>query len=185
MNPNPNFNENIWPTSYTLPKLGRYTVNKYNDTIEKYAQKYNLDSNLVRAVMYAESATGHKFGFDEASDEIEKSSLEPFYKYIKEDIMGRMSSQQPMNVQGRTWSNIDNRQFNPYDPEQNIEMATILLKRISDSLDKQLPSSVGTLYNNTGANQVNRMGFRVGDAYNKKLWEKEDDLEEFIRYFYK
>ena len=185
LEPNPNFREDIWPVSYTFHKLGRSTVDKYSDVIEKYAQKYNFDPNLIKAVMYAESATGHKYGLDGVSDEIEKSSLKPFYKYVKEDIMGRISSQQPMNIQGKTWANIDDRQFDPYDPEQNIEMATILLKRISDSLDKPLPSSIGTLYNNTGANQVNRMGFRVGDAYNKKLWEKEHELEEFIRYFYK
>ena len=82
LEPNPNFREDIWPVSYTFHKLGRSTVDKYSDVIEKYAQKYNFDPNLIKAVMYAESATGHKFGLDKASDEIEKSPLEPLYKYV-------------------------------------------------------------------------------------------------------
>ena len=166
--------QNVWSLLYDHQK-GRKTVLENTPFIEKYAQKYGVDPNLIKAVMYAENAEGDPGGFNRLSDKLEQMPIiGNKYKNFKENRLNRISSHWPMNIQGKTWANIDNRQFNSYDPEQNIEMATILLKRITDSLDKPLPSNIGSLYNGNRVDQVNKVGFRVGDAYNKKLWEKEE-----------
>ena len=54
--------------AYTIPPVGSHYVNKYSDVIEKYAQQYNVDPDLVKAIMYNEGATGHKGVFHYLGD---------------------------------------------------------------------------------------------------------------------
>ena len=54
-NPNANYDMPM----YTIPPIGAHYVNKYGDIIEKYASQYNVDPDLVKAIMYNEGATGH------------------------------------------------------------------------------------------------------------------------------
>ena len=55
-NPKANYN---WPW-YTWDWLGKYYINKYDASIEKYANQNSVPSDIVRAIMYNEAATGHK-----------------------------------------------------------------------------------------------------------------------------
>ena len=77
------------------------------------------------------------------------------------DLAGLSSSVRPMNIQGKTWSNINDRQFDPYDPEQNIELGIQVIKQIQNSIHNPTPEKVGTVWNRTGAMEVNDFGART------------------------
>lgn len=144
-----------WP-SYTLPAVGRTMVKINNEKIENAAQKYNVDPDILRAVMYTENATGHWFGGNKLRD-ITKTS----------------NSQMPMNINGNLWSKLDDNDFDTNNAQQNIDNAALLLSKISDTQPgyKDL-KSIGTLWNNMGAQRINKLGEWINDAYNNKYWEK-------------
>lgn len=148
---NPNANYGLpW---YTLPSIGNYYINKYSNIIEKYAHQYNVDPNLVKAIMYNEGATGHWGGVNQVLD-----------------ILGKSGSQIPMNIQGKTWKNFDNRQYDTYNPEQNIELGVQLIKRLQNSIHNPTIEKIATLYNCTGAMEINDYGARTKTIYNQKPW---------------
>ena len=76
----------------------------------------------------------------------------------------------PMNIQGKTWGNFQGQMYDTYIPEQNIELGVLLIKQLYDSLDNPLPDRIGTLWNETGANQINDVGARVKTAFETKPW---------------
>ena len=148
-NPEANYN---WPW-YTWDWLGKYYINKYNPIIEKYSNQNNIPSDIVRAIMYNEAATGHKGPFNNLGD-----------------IFHISGSQMPMNIQGKTWGNFQGQMYDTYIPEQNIELGVLLIKQLYDSLDNPSPDRIGTLWNETGANQINDVGARVKTAFETKPW---------------
>ncbi len=148
-NPNANYN---WPW-YTWDWLGKYYINKYNPIIEKYSNQNNIPSDIVRAIMYNEAATGHKGPFNNLGD-----------------IFHISGSQMPMNIQGKTWGNFQGHIYDTYIPEQNIELGVLLIKQLYNSLDNPTPDRIGTLWNETGANQINDVGARVKTAFETKPW---------------
>ena len=150
-NPDANY-EMPW---YTIKKHGQDNVNENLDIIEKYAQQYNIDPNLVKAIMYNEDATGHKFGLNDLAD----------YLHIS-------SSQMPMNIQGKTWGNFKGKQYDTYNPEQNIKLGIQIIKQLQNSIHNPTPDKVGTMWNDTGAMEVNDFGARTKTIYDNKPWEK-------------
>ena len=74
--------------------IGAEAVRKYNNLIEKYTQRYNVDSNLVKAIMYTENACGHYYGGNAIAD------------YI-----GISKSQMPMNIRSNIWSNFQGKHY--------------------------------------------------------------------------
>ncbi|MBQ8784953.1 MAG: hypothetical protein IJZ59_02800 [Alphaproteobacteria bacterium] len=143
-----------WPW-YTLDWLGKYYVNKYSDSIEKYANKYNISPDIVKAIMYNEAATGHKGGANNLAD-----------------LFSMSGSQMPMNIQGKTWGNFQGKYYDTYDAEQNIELGVRLIKQLYGSIDNPTPDKIGTLWNDTGAYIINNVGARVKTAYETKPWEE-------------
>jgi len=140
---------------YTIENEGKYYVNKYGDIIEKYAQKYNVDADLVKSIMYNEAATGHKIIFNWLGDVAHVSD-----------------SQMPMNIQGETWGDFQGEYYDTWDAEQNIELAVRVIKQITDSLDDPTYDKIGTLWNSTGNNTINSVGARINTIYEQKPWEK-------------
>ena len=143
-----------WPW-YTWDCLGKYYVNKYNDSIEKYANQYSISPKLVKAIMYNEAATGHKGLANNLADFFHVSD-----------------SQMPMNIQGDTWGNFNGKHYDTYDAEQNIELGVRLIKQLYNSIDNPTPDKLGTLWNNTGANRINDVGARVKTAFETEPWEE-------------
>lgn len=150
---NPNANHDM--PMYTIPPIGAHYVNKYSDVIEKYASQYNVDPDLVKAIMYNEGATGHWGGAN----------------YVG-DVLGTSGSQMPMNIQGQTWENFDGQHYDTYNPEQNIELGVQVIKRLQNSIHNPTIEKIATLYNRTGAMQVNDYGARTRTIYNQKPWLK-------------
>ncbi len=61
-----------WPLWHS-PSIGEYFVKKYDNSIHKYAEKYNVDVDLIKAVMYTENATGHWLGGNYLRDSLKLS----------------------------------------------------------------------------------------------------------------
>ena len=149
----PNLNADYKMPWYTLDFVGDYYVNKYNNQIDKYAKKYNINPDLVKAVMYTEASTGHKFGLNQLAD-----------------LIGYSGSQMPMNIRGNIWRDFNSKQYDTYNSDQNIELGTQILKNIQNSPDNPTPNRIGRLWNNTSANQINNVGARIKTVYETKPW---------------
>ena len=144
---------------YILDSNGKSSVQKYDKKIMKYAQKHNLDPDITRAVMYAENAKGHKLGLN--------------YLF---DAFGSSESPAPMNIQKNRWSTlIGKKPEDMYDPDNNIKAATILLKRISDRVEKPTPEKIGSIWHYIGRENTNEFGEYIGEVYRKKPWKKLHD----------
>lgn len=96
------------------------------------------------------------------------------------DVLGYSSSQMPMNIQGKTWGHFDGKYYNTDVPEQNIDLGTKVLKQLQNSLSEPTPDRVGTLWNETGANNINDVGARVKTAYDTKPWLGEKQWEQKV-----
>lgn len=62
--------------------------------------------------------------------------------------------------------------YDTYNPEQNIELGVQVIKQIQNSIHNPTPEKVGTVWNRTGAMEVNDFGARTKTIYDNKLWEK-------------
>ena len=80
-----------------------------------------------------------------------------------------------MNIQKDRWASlIDKNPDDLYDADNNIEAATILLKRISDRIEKPTPAKVGSIWNYMGREKTNEFGEYTGQLYKKKPWKNLD-----------
>ena len=143
------------PEYRTFHSMGKYYVDKYSDIIEKYAQKYNVNADLVKSIMYNEASTGHKIIFNWLGD-----------------IAHVSDSQMPMNIQGETWGDFQGEHYDTWDAEQNIELAVRVIKQITESLKNPSIENIGTLWNGTGKNVTSSYGARTKTIYEQKPWEK-------------
>lgn len=148
----------LWDGIRTFDSRGKKAINEHHDSILKHAQKHNVDPDLIRSVMFAEQARGHKIILDDVLDSVQKSS-----------------TALPMNVNKRMWSPlIDKKPEDLYDPDHNIEAGTVLLRRIADRIDKSDPVKIGTLWQGLGLKKTNEFGTYIGQVYKEKPWQKID-----------
>ena len=146
---------NILDDIWNIDKFGKEAVNKNDSHIQKYAQKHNIDPDIIRSVMFAENARGHKLGWNKKTD-VDRKSDSPL----------------PMNIQKNRWASlIDKEPDDLYDPEHNVEAATILLKRISDRIDKPDAAKIGSIWHYVGRENTDEFGEYVGQIYEKKPWK--------------
>lgn len=68
--------------------------------------------------------------------------------------------------------NFQGKQYDTYDLLQNIELSIQVIKELVNSLYNPSPDKVGTLWNSTGAMEINDYGARTKTIYNEKPWEK-------------
>lgn len=154
----PSYKMSFWDNLYNVDTYGRSAVQKHDDFISKHSEKHNIDPDMLRAVMYAENARGHKIIVNDLTDQF-----------------GKSKSIMPMNIQKDSWSKlIDKNPEDMYDPNINVEASTILLRRITNALDKPTPAKVGTLWNNLGARKTNKFGHYIGNLYQEKSWRTID-----------
>lgn len=100
-----NIKWDIWDEVRTFDKKGRDAVNRHYDEVTISAQKHNIDPDLIRAVLYAENARGHKIVLNDIADKI----------HISDSVM-------PMNIQIKKWSGIIDKKPNElYNSSENIE----------------------------------------------------------------
>jgi hypothetical protein len=61
------------PGFWELSSLGKSSVDRYDDAIERAAKKRGVDPDLIRSVMWAENARGHYGGLNQVLDMIGSS----------------------------------------------------------------------------------------------------------------
>lgn len=137
----------------TFDFVGKGAVHQYEKNILKYAEKYNIDPDLTRAVMYAENARG-------------------WYGHAAETF-GASESILPMNIQKSRWSKlVDRKPEEMYNPDTNIEAGTILLKRIRDRIEEPTPEKIASVWHFMGNENIDEFGSYVGRVYRQKPWQK-------------
>lgn len=148
----------LWDDLRSFNQYGTQAVQKFDKPIMKYAEKYKIDPDLTRAVMYAENARGHKMGLNALADRLGAS----------ESIM-------PMNIQKDRWASlVDKKPGDLYNSDVNIEASTKLLQRIHDRIDKPTPEKIGTLWNSLGREKTSEFGEYIGEIYKSRPWRKID-----------
>ena len=157
---NPNAKPDLLPEH--LHNWGRDYVDKYSKQIEKYSQRYGLDPNITKAIIYSENSDYHKYGYNKLADIIK----------ISESTL-------PMNIQGKTWGNFQGKQYDVNDPEQNIELGVRVLKSIYDAVPDKDIAKIATLWNGTGLKEVNDYGARAKEYYKNKTWNNPLEMPKF------
>ena len=139
---------------YTIEKYGRDNVNENLDIIEKYAQQYNLDPNIAKAILYTEASDYHKYGLDFLADRVNIST-----------------NIRPMNIQEETWGNFQGQLYDVKNPEQNIELGVRILKAIYDAVPDKNIAKIATLWNGTGLRNINDYGKKAQEYYLNQSWK--------------
>lgn len=89
------------------------------------------------------------------------------------DMIHQSESPLPMNIQKNRWSSlIDKKPEDMYDADTNIEAASVLIRRISDRIERPTPEKVGSVWNYIGRESTNDFGDYVGRIYKEKPWRK-------------
>ena len=151
---NPNATANApW---YENKSTGREMVLEHIELIEKEAKKQNIDPELVKAIVFTESARGYYYGLSKLAE-----------------AAGVADTVFPMNINQEIWSGLGLTDENIYNPEVNVRAGVILIKRIADRIENPTPAKIASIYNSTGRENVNEYGAYVGKIYNEKPWEKQ------------
>lgn len=80
-----------------------------------------------------------------------------------------------MNIQKNRWASlIDKDPDDLYDPDMNIEAATVLLRRIADRIRKPSPEKVGSIWHYLGHEKTDEFGEYIGQLYKEKPWKRLD-----------
>lgn len=147
---------------HEVPKVGYDAVRKHEAIIQKMADKHGVDPDLIRAVMWAENARGHKFGGNAVADKF-----------------GLSNSKRPMNINPKIWGSVLSKSDTDLtDPMDNIEAAAIVLKRLESSIKGEKDAAkIGTLWNSTGQSETTDFGEYIGRLYRNKPWLKPGPLE--------
>lgn len=143
--------------------LGFQAVQKLGSIIGEEAARLGVDPDLVRAVMYVETAQGYYFGAGPLLDLLREMKAP--------DPIPKSKTVLPMNVNPDLWGPLAGADSNLHDPRTNIRAGTVLLKRILERLSNPRLEAVATLYNSLAKDRVTDYGARVADVYRRKLWQ--------------
>ncbi len=148
----PNPNEKEEHRLHEFHFLGRQAFEEHGDKVEAMAEKHGVDPDLMHAILYMENARGHKFIGNEIADRVSLSD-----------------SQMPMNINPTLWGALVGKD-DLLDVDDNIEAATILVKRISERLKNPTPRAIGSVWNHIGRETPNNLGLVVDRVYAEKPW---------------
>lgn len=160
-------------------------VAKYGASIEQVSQKYGVDPDLIRAIIYMETTHGY---YDapisnllQALDLDSKNIANAVHKSIL-----------PMNINVAYWGDFYGTREQLMNPEYNIDAGARHLAQLKKFLKKPTIEKIASLYNNLATQRVNSYGKRVARFYNDKPWlydfapyiyESDSDLKYFFRGF--
>ena len=135
-------------------------VAKYSSIIVSESKKRNVDSNLVKAIMYMETTHGYYDAIPALFDK-NKSIL-------------------PMNVRSNYWKDIGFTRGELKKTKDNIVAGIYLIQKISERINPYSIVGVASLYQDLGTTKVTEYGKRVKNIYDKKLWIPEPGFLEKI-----
>jgi len=79
-------------------------------------------------------------------------------------------SQMPMNIRGDMWGIFNGKYYDTNNPNKNIELGTLLVKQIYNSLDNPTVDRIITLWNSLRRNTISSFGYRGRKMYNLRPW---------------
>lgn len=131
-------------------------IAKYNVMIEAAGKAFQVDPDLIRAIMYMETTHG-------------------YYDKLRPWIGGENKSILPMNVNVAYWGDFVGDRDGLADPATNIRAGARMLRAIMNNLPKDAPiSHIASLYNSHRAESVSNYGARVARIFDEKLWQKKN-----------
>lgn len=152
-NPDATADQKLWE----VPQEGFDAVKRHDPMIDKVAAKHGVDPDLIRAVMWAENARGHKYGLNDLADKL-----------------GVSGSKMPMNINPNLWGKLVGTNTNLADSRANIEASAILIKRIQSRVaDPTDAAIIGTIWNSAGKEKTSDFGEYIGKLYRDKPWTGE------------
>ena len=110
---------------------------------------HDLDADLIRSIMFMETSHGW---YDK---------INPIRKTIL-----------PMNIHYEYWKNLGFSKEQLLIPKINIDVGTLILKRIQNRLQYPKISKIASVYNFIGKERVSDYGSRVARIYKERAWEK-------------
>lgn len=125
-------------------------VTKNSNHISEAATRHNVDSDLIRAVIWMESTRGYY-------DSVTGLVLDP------KTIL-------PMNVWSDYWTGFKVTREGLQNPAINIDTGTKILARIQAKISDETIAKIATLYGNLAAQRVSEYGKTVEYYYNTKPW---------------
>ncbi len=129
-------------------------IAKYDVMIEAAGKEFQVDPDLIRAIMYMETTHG-------------------YYDKLRPLIGGENKSILPMNVNVAYWGDFAGDRDGLADPMTNIRAGARMLRAIINNLPKNAPiSHIASLYNSHRAERVSNYGARVARIFDEKLWQK-------------
>ncbi len=135
-------------------------VAKHSSMITSEANKWGIDSNLVKAIMYMETTHGY---YDAIPALIDKNK-----------------SILPMNIRSGYWKDIGLTRGELKKIKNNIAAGVYLIKKLSERVTPYSIEGLASLYQDLGTTKVTEYGARVKKIYSKKLWIPEPGLLEQI-----
>jgi peptidoglycan hydrolase-like protein with peptidoglycan-binding domain len=148
---NPNANDTS--PLYESKLLANLALVKFDKMVEDLSKKHNIDSDLVRAIMWSEHARGAYWGFGYVADATKQSNT----------LM-------PMNINSEIWGSLIQGDLYAYD--NNIEAGIILLKRIRDRIEKPTIAKIAAIWHYIGLEKTNNYAHYVERIYKEKPWKK-------------
>ncbi|SMF16189.1 hypothetical protein SAMN06265365_103197 [Tistlia consotensis] len=136
---------------------GRDAVAKYERLIGAAAERYGVDPDLVKMVMYTENARG--------------------WWTVAGEPVGASATILPMNVNSEMWQQLGVTPEEAKDPAANIDLGVRLIKRLVERAPGASAGQIETLYNSLYAEKTNQVGAQAQQACDQRLWEKEEAPE--------
>lgn len=129
------------------------------------SKKYRLDSNLVRAIIFLETTHGY---YDKVYDIPLVCDI--FTKYY-----GSQKSFAPMNINYDYWRELAEKMGYTKEqirnnPDANLDIGCLILRRIIDRLESPTIEKIGTLYNALAKEQISDYGKILNICYKNKSW---------------
>ncbi|MCI3880808.1 MULTISPECIES: hypothetical protein [Acinetobacter] len=134
-----------------LIELGVFEeVTGNKESISNSSKKFNLDENLLKAVVYMESTHGY---YDEPLNWV-----------------GVNKSIRPSNINVAYWPELVSRQ-EANDKQKNLDIGAYMLKLIELRIPKRSVREISSVYNDINAKSVTDYGMRVNRIYVEKPYE--------------
>ena len=144
---NPSAKANPYPWYY---KANQEEVTKNAKEIDNAAQRYGLDKDFVKAIVWTETTHGW---YDQYTG-----------------LMKAPKSIRPMNVHVEYWKDLGYTRRDLKDPKKNIEAGTQILAGILKRTINPTVERVASLYNSLPTDQVTEFGKTVDYFYKIKPW---------------
>lgn len=141
--------------NYNDPKVsikyfGKEAIDAHKKEIEEFSEKYELDPDIAKSVIYAENMRGY---YGRAADPINMST-----------------SYFPGNIDREKWKKLPKEDIKT--DRGNIEASVILLKRIQERIPSATPEQITAVWHALEAEHVDDLGEHVGRLYKEKPWNK-------------